>query len=160
MKIHNNEEELNQRRSAQALQLGLSLAELRALSVGKSCPNYGTAELRNCSTQDVSEVDSLLYSTSATSIAVRRFLRDARKLKPKLRLPTYHQMTKTKHKIKKVIRSTNGLPNFTQKEYLKYIRAYLSDQLSHNEIEMIRREGIDLNCWILEITREITSEIY
>ncbi len=36
---------LDQQMSDQATRLGLSVAELKGLSVGKSCPKYGTAEL-------------------------------------------------------------------------------------------------------------------
>ena len=69
-------------------------------------------------------------------------------------------MKKTKNKIKIAILCANGLPNFTQRQYLKHIRTYLLDQLSDNELEMIRKEEIDLDYWILEITQEITEKIY
>lgn len=36
---------LDQQLSEQATKLGLSVAELKALGAGKSCPKYGTAEL-------------------------------------------------------------------------------------------------------------------
>jgi hypothetical protein len=36
---------LDEQLSGQATRLGLSIAELKGLSVGKSCPKYGTAEL-------------------------------------------------------------------------------------------------------------------
>ena len=65
-----------------------------------------------------------------------------------------------KNKIVKVIKSTNGLPNFTQREYLEYIRTLLLEQFSDNEIAMIRNKKIDLDKWILEITQEITEDFF
>lgn len=65
-----------------------------------------------------------------------------------------------KNKIEKIIKSTNGLPNFTQREYLRYIRIFLLDQFSDNEMEMIRSKKIDLDEWVMEITREITEDLF
>ena len=65
-----------------------------------------------------------------------------------------------KNKIEKVIQSTNGLPNFTQREYLRYIRTFLLEKLSDNEMAMIRSKKIDLDEWIMEITREITEDLF
>lgn len=63
-----------------------------------------------------------------------------------------------KNKIEKIIQSTNGLPNFTQREYLKYIRTLLLEQLSDNERAMIKSKKINLGMWIMEITQEITED--
>lgn len=37
--------DLNSQLSEQAKRLGMSVADLKALGIGKSCPKYGTAEL-------------------------------------------------------------------------------------------------------------------
>lgn len=69
-------------------------------------------------------------------------------------------MKMIKRKIIMVIQSTNGLPNYTQREYLKFIRTYLLDSLSENEVEMLRNNKINLDKWVLEITQEITEDLF
>jgi hypothetical protein len=69
-------------------------------------------------------------------------------------------MKMIKHKIIAVIQNTDGLPNYTQREYLKFIRSYLLDGLSENEMTMLRKNKINLDKWILEITHEITEDLF
>ena len=65
-----------------------------------------------------------------------------------------------KNKTITIIQNSKGLPNYTQREYLKYIRSCLFDELSENEIAMLRSEKINIRDWIFEITQEITEEIF
>lgn len=69
-------------------------------------------------------------------------------------------MKTIKSKIITVIQNTNGLPDYTQREYLKFIRTYLLDSLSENEVEMLRNNKINLDTWVLEIAQEITEDLF
>ena len=69
-------------------------------------------------------------------------------------------MKTIKRKIIAVIQNTNGLPNYTQREYLKFIRSYLLDKLSENELAMLRNNKINLDDWVMEITQQITEDLF
>lgn len=60
----------------------------------------------------------------------------------------------------KTIQSTNDLPNCSHRGYLKFIRFYLLDSLSENEVAMLRNKRINLENWILMIDQEIIEDLF
>lgn len=73
-------------------------------------------------------------------------------------LPTMLLMKTIKYKIKKVIQQSNGYPNYTQMEYLIAIKHLLKEELSNAELDYIKRNKINLNSWIMNITVDLTKD--
>lgn len=69
-------------------------------------------------------------------------------------------MKTIKNKIKSVIQGSNGYPNYTQREYLDAIRLILNEEFSNKELEYIESKNIDLDQWIMEVTEEVTSDLF
>jgi len=69
-------------------------------------------------------------------------------------------MKAIKNKIVKVIRESNGFPNYTIQEYTRAIRHILNEELSNDELEFIERKNIDIDKWIVAITKEITEDLF
>lgn len=69
-------------------------------------------------------------------------------------------MKTIKNKIKNVIEESNGFPNYTQREYLDSIRLLLKEELSNKELEYIKFKNIDLDKWIMEITEDVTGDLF
>jgi hypothetical protein len=69
-------------------------------------------------------------------------------------------MKSIKSKIKKVINGSNGFPNYTRREYLDSVRLLLNEEFSNDERVFIRRQKINLDEWIMEITTEITKNLF
>lgn len=69
-------------------------------------------------------------------------------------------MKTIKSKIRQFIRESNGYPNYTQREYLDAIRLSLNEEFSNKELEYIESKNIDLDQWIMEITEEVTSDLF
>jgi hypothetical protein len=67
-------------------------------------------------------------------------------------------MKSIKSKIAEAIKKSNGFPNFTRHEYLVSVRLLLNDELSEDELDFIQDYKIDLDKWIMEITKEITED--
>lgn len=68
-------------------------------------------------------------------------------------------MKTIKNKISKLIESTNGLPNYTLCEYLDVVRNLLYQQLTYEEIRLIKKYKINLDAWIIEATTKITTNL-
>lgn len=62
------------------------------------------------------------------------------------------------YKIKKIIQHSNGYPNHTQTEYLIAVKHLLNAELSNNETAYIKKNKINLNTWIMNITVDITKD--
>lgn len=69
-------------------------------------------------------------------------------------------MKTTKNKIRRVIQGSNGYPNYTPREYLDTIRLVLKEELSNKELEYIKAKNINLDQLIMEITEEVTSDLF
>jgi len=69
-------------------------------------------------------------------------------------------MNNIKNKIKKVIRESNGFPNHTTEEYINTIHHLLSEEFSNDYLELIKCKKIDLDKWIMAITKEITEDMF
>lgn len=69
-------------------------------------------------------------------------------------------MKAIKNKIKKVIRESNGFPNYTKQEYIEAIRHMLNEEFSNEELAFIEHKKIDLDKWIMAITKEITEDLF
>ena len=69
-------------------------------------------------------------------------------------------MKAIKNKIKTVIKRSNGFPNFTRAEYLESVRSNLERVLSPKDKKFIASHRINLDPLIMEITAEITEDIF
>lgn len=75
-------------------------------------------------------------------------------------MPTPPVMKSLKSKITKVIKGSNGFPNYTRREYLDSVRFLLNDELFKDEVDFIQRHKINLDKWIMEITAEFTKVLF
>ena len=69
-------------------------------------------------------------------------------------------MKSIKSKIEKAVYKSNGYPNLLRREYLAAIRLSIYDKLSNKEIDYIRENRVNLNKWIMEITKEVTEALF
>lgn len=69
-------------------------------------------------------------------------------------------MKSIKNKITDVIRKSNGFPNYTRHEYLEAIRLVLNSEFTKEEITFIQSRKINLDNWIMAITKEITVDLF
>jgi len=69
-------------------------------------------------------------------------------------------MITIKSKIREVIQRSNGFPNYTEREYLDVIRLVLNEILSNEELAYIRENKINLDQWVMDITRDLTKDLF
>ncbi|MEK6775158.1 MAG: hypothetical protein AABY64_14550 [Bdellovibrionota bacterium] len=69
-------------------------------------------------------------------------------------------MKSIRSKITKVIKKSNGFPNYTRREYLDSVRLLLDEEFSKNELDFIQGHKINLDKWIMEITSEFTKDLF
>lgn len=69
-------------------------------------------------------------------------------------------MKSIKNKIKKVIKESNGFPNYTRREYLDSVRLLLKEEFSNDELKFIQSQKVNLDKWIMEITTEVTEDYF
>ena len=55
---------------------------------------------------------------------------------------------------------SNGYPTYTQREYLDAIRLVLYEEFTIKELKYIETKNIDLDQWIMEITKEFTIDLF
>ena len=75
-------------------------------------------------------------------------------------MPTPPAVKTIKSKIEKVIKGSNGFPRYTRREYLDSVRLLLNKELSDDEVDFIQIHKINLDKWIMEITTEITKDLF
>jgi predicted house-cleaning noncanonical NTP pyrophosphatase (MazG superfamily) len=69
-------------------------------------------------------------------------------------------MKTIKNKIKVVVQWSNGFPTYTQREYLDSIRLLLNEKLSNDELHYIQDKKINLDAWIMEVTKDLTEDLF
>lgn len=69
-------------------------------------------------------------------------------------------MKAIRSEIKKVILESGGYPNFTKREYLDAIRLAAFSRLSSKQIEYARDKNVDFDALIIEITADVTRDMF
>lgn len=75
-------------------------------------------------------------------------------------MPTLSPMKTIKSKIKKIIQESNGYPNYSQRVYIDTIRLILNEEITKKELKYIHSKNINLDLWIMDLTEEVTRDLF